>query len=244
MNPNTLFSDREMQERFISLWEAITHRFSGRHENSMAFELLNEMVLPESRPWNTLAQKTIDQLRQIDKNRLIVIGGNNYNAVEEIKNIDIQSDMNIIYTFHFYLPMLVTHQRASWVKEMNLYDQEVHYPGKAEGFGEFLDQQTRYKPIYEHFIDFFMDQDYLRKALQPALEYMESTNNPVYCGEFGVIDHAPRQTRINWTRDFIDLLVEHNIGRAIWSYKEMNFALVDAASKVISNELVKIASKK
>ena len=95
---------------------------------------------------------------------------------------------------------------------------------------------------FERFIDFHMDQDYLRDALQPANDFIQNIGKPLYCGEFGVIDHAPLQTRINWTSDFISLLNEQQISRAIWSYKEMNFALVDSESKVVSEELVKVAA--
>ncbi len=244
MDPNTLFSDAAMQERFISLWGKITQRYSGQAENTLAIELLNEMVLPDSAPWNALAQKTIGRLREIDPLRLIVIGGNNYNAVDELQNIQVQDDPNLLHTFHFYLPMLVTHQRAPWVKEMDLFGQKVEYPGKAEGFAEFLDQHPKYKPNYAQFVDFHMDQAYLREALRPALEFIQLTGKPVYCGEFGVIDRASLPTRINWTRDFIELLNEYKISRAIWSYKEMDFALVDYESKVVSEELVRAATQR
>ena len=87
--------------------------------------------------------------------------------------------------------------------------------------------------------------DYLAgMRIHSAFEYITRTENSIYCGEFGVIDHAPLQTRINWTRNFIDLLIEHNIGRSIWSFKEMNLALVDANNKVFSNKLFQVASKK
>jgi hypothetical protein len=140
--------------------------------------------------------------------------------------------------------MLVTHQRAPWIKEMDLYGKTVRYPGRAEGFGEFLNQHSRYKQKYERFVDFRMDQNFLRLALQPAVEFIIKTGYPIYCGEFGVIDHAPLETRINWTRDFIAVLIENNIGRAIWSYKEMNFALVNHDGNVISEELVKVTTQR
>jgi len=242
MNPNTLFSDEAMQARFISLWEELTRRYLGQAKTELAFELLNEMVLPNSAPWNDLAQKTIDAIRAIDPERMIVIGGNNYNAVDELQNIKIQDDPDQLYTFHFYLPMLVTHQHAHWVREMYLYNQTVDYPGSAPGLAEFLDQHPKYKLIYKPFIDYYIDQDYIQEALKPAVKFIQKTGYAVYCGEFGVIDQAPIQTRINWTRDFIKLLNEYNISRAIWTYKEMDFGLVDMDSKVISEELVEAAT--
>ena len=80
--------------------------------------------------------------------------------------------------------------------------------------------------------------------MQPALDFMEATGKPVYCGEYGVIDVAPMQSRINWHRDFIDITKKHKIGRAVWSYKLMNFALVDENSKPVSEELIRIVSEK
>ena len=241
MNPNTLFSNAAMQERFINLWEALARHYLGQAEETLAFELLNEMVLPDSAPWNALARKTIDRLRQLDTTRLIVIGGNNYNAVEELQNIEVQADPHLLYTFHSYQPMVVTHQRAPWVKEMDLYAQTVAYPGEAPGLGEFLAAHPKYKPGYAHLVDRRIDPEILREALQPAVEFIQQTGQSLYCGEFGVIDRAPLQTRINWMRDFIEILNEYGIGRAIWSYKEMDFGLVDAESQVISAELVKAA---
>ena len=62
-------------------------------------------------------------------------------------------------------------------------------------------------------------------------------------GEFGVIDRASRDASRNWHRDLIGLLNEHHIGRACWSYKQMDFGLVDECSRVIDPELVKIVSQ-
>ena len=57
-----------------------------------------------------------------------------------------------------------------------------------------------------------------------------------------MIDHAPLESRLNWHRDFTGLLREHGIGRAVWSYKEMNFALVRGNGRVESEELIRIVS--
>ena len=51
-------------------------------------------------------------------------------------------------------------------------------------------------------------------------------------------------SRLNWHRDLSDLLIEYGIGRAVWTYKLMSFPLVDINSAVISDELVKIVSRK
>jgi len=74
--------------------------------------------------------------------------------------------------------------------------------------------------------------------IQLALDFITTTDQVVYCGEYDVIECAPMQTRINWTRDFVSILREYTIGRAAWSYKGMNFGLVDQTGKVVSAELI------
>ena len=52
--------------------------------NNVVFELLNEIVEPNSDRWNKLSRQAIEGIRQIDKERLIIIGGNNYNSVDTL----------------------------------------------------------------------------------------------------------------------------------------------------------------
>ncbi|NMC46844.1 MAG: glycoside hydrolase family 5 protein, partial [Chloroflexi bacterium] len=54
------------------------------------------------------------------------------------------------------------------------------------------------------------------------------------------IDRANRQTRINWTRDMVSLFEENSFGYAYWSYKEMDFGLVDQQGNIPDQELVDI----
>jgi len=233
---NTLFTDSKMGDRFISLWEELTRRYLK--QDDLVFELLNEIVLPDSSPWNTLAQKTVNAIRIIDQQRLIIIGGNYYNAVAELKNIDLADDGNMLHTFHFYLPMTVTHQKASWVPAMREFDQNIDYPGTPEGLAEFLEANPQHKSHLENLANRWIDVNYLREELQPAVEHMQKTGNMLYCGEFGVIDQAPIDTRVQWNRDFCSLLREYKIGYAYWTYKAMDFGLVDERGKIVSEQLV------
>jgi endoglucanase len=241
---NSLFLDPAMQSRFINFWVEFARRYKGQLKDLLVFELLNEMVLPDSAPWNGLAQKTIDRIRAIDPERLIIIGGNRYNAPDELVNIAVEPDSNLLYTFHSYEPMVITHQLAPWVRPLRKFKRSVDYPGIAEGLAEFLEANPEYKPEYERSARGEINKALLQTALQPALDFTTSTGQPTYCGEFGVIDRAPLQTRINWTRDIIAIMKSHDIGYAYWSYKAMDFGLVDQKGNVVSDELVRIVSGK
>lgn len=241
---NTLFTEPSMQKRFVNLWGALTRRYKDHAEDILAFELLNEMVLPESSPWNRLAQQIIDHIREIDTQRLIIVGGINYNAVDELANIQLTADPNLLYTFHFYEPVVVTHQKAPWVIELEQFNQSTNYPGEATGLADFI--KARYPvhiPRYEKSFDRRLDRQFLSDMLLSAEQFMQQKQESLYCGEFGVIDRAPMQTRINWTRDLIDILKDLRIGYAYWSYKQMDFGLVDKDGNIVNDELLRVVGQ-
>ncbi len=235
----TLFDTVSLQKRFLDLWHSLT--ISLRDSTDfVAFELLNEIVLPDSNPWNRLVHKTVDCIRTIDADRLIVIGGNFYNSASQLVNLEAMTDQNILYTFHFYEPMVITHQKAKWVKALLDYNQVTEYPGVASTLAEFLKRKPEYQNFLGQYVGKTLDRTTLLADVQPALDFSRINEKVVYCGEFGVIECAPMQTRINWARDLISILHENNIGRAYWSYKGVDFGLIDQAGKVVSNELIKI----
>ncbi|MGB8213295.1 MAG: glycoside hydrolase family 5 protein [Anaerolineales bacterium] len=235
----TLFENPLQQEYFLDLWQALAERFKAT-TSFVAFELLNEIVLPDSAPWNRLLQQAVRRIHDVDSERLIVVGGNYYNSASELTNLELLDDPNILYTFHFYEPMVVTHQKATWVPSLFDYNHAVDYPGSAGGLDGFLVSNPQYKPALARYAGKYLDRSILMAYVQPAVDFMKNNGQVVYCGEYGVIDAASMQTRINWTRDFISILRENNIGRAAWSYKAMDFGLVDTAGKVVNAELVKI----
>lgn len=222
----SLFSNPQHRDRFIKIWAGLADHYRG--VESVVFELLNEIKLPDSSPWNQLVKEVITIIHEIDANRSIILGGNHYNSPDQLQNLDIYEDHHILYTFHFYFPMVVTHQRAYWVPLLKNISQTVEYPGiypEINSFGADM-------------IGNFMDRGLLKDFLLPALDFMKNTGKSVYCGEFGVIDQAPIETRINWTRDMVSIFNKFNIGWALWTYKAMDFGLVDLEGNVISKELI------
>jgi len=222
----SLFSNPKHRHRFHQIWAGLAKHYHG--VKNVGFELLNEIRLPDSKPWNQLISETIPIIHEIDPDRPIMIGGNHYNSPDQLQYLDVYEDERILYTFHYYFPMVVTHQRAYWVPPLENISQEVDYPGPYPEIDSFGEEMIG-KP---------MDRDLLKSFLQPAIDFIEKTGKQVYCGEFGVIDQAPMETRINWTRDMVSLFTEYEIGWALWSYKAMDFGLVDLNGALISEELL------
>ncbi|MBN2386060.1 MAG: cellulase family glycosylhydrolase [Anaerolineales bacterium] len=236
---NVLFDQPAARARFVALWQAIVRRYRGA-DLPLVYELLNEVVLPDSAPWNALAHQTVAAIRAIDPQGQIMIGGNNYNAAAELKNIALLDDPNVGYTFHFYEPQLFTHQKAHWVQAAVDYDQTLEYPGAYVGLADFLERAPQHRDLFAWQVGWPLDRALLLEFLQPALDFARQTRRNLYCGEFGVIESAPPASRLRWHADLLDILRQHGIGRAVWSYKLMDFGLVNAAGEVVDPALIEI----
>lgn len=241
---NSLFDDPIQQSRFISLWESLAKRYRSQG-TELWFELLNEIVEPTSDRWNSLAHRTIKAIRRIDPTRTIVYGGNHYNSLFALRSIAVvKEDPNVVYTFHFYLPHLFTHQRASWDAFTLEFNQTVSYPGPIQGLKEFLmDRPQDERDRFQGELHVVYDRSILSTYLQEAVAFMEKTGRDLYCGEYGVIDCAPMDSRVRWHRDFVGLMRELQIGRAVWTYKEMNFGLINGKGHVVNEELIEVVSE-
>ena len=236
---NIFFTDENSQKRFISLWEELSKRYINEKENLM-FELLNEIVDPHGDIWNKIARKAIESIRNIDTERYLLLGGPNHNSAEGIKSLDIYDDKHIIYNFHFYEPFLFTHQRANWTPLKNLNVNQL-YPGKIEGiemlktfFGNQRPEQGKSLTA-----DTVFNKDFLEYMLAPAVLFAKQNNKELYCGEYGAIDHAELDSRINYLNDMKELFEKYSIGRACWTYKGMNYTSIDKNGNPVSEKYLK-----
>ncbi|MCI8387292.1 MAG: glycoside hydrolase family 5 protein [Clostridiales bacterium] len=234
---NKLFIERSYQIRFINIWKFFSERYRSIGDR-LIFELLNELVWENSDPWNKLWVETAKAIHDITPDRDIIVGGNWHNSVFQLKNLVVDKNEHIIYTFHFYEPFIFTHQCAPWLENMRNYTKPVTFPFKAEDYTDFYNGDL---PDIYNGLD-IIDRRCIERYMQPVFDFVKETNKAVYCGEFGVISNAPDESAVNWLNTVTDILKEHNIGHAVWSYrgfssitspdnKSWNQAMVDALKK-------------
>lgn len=238
---NSLFQDAKTQERFLTLWEKIAKRFGK--ESHVVFELLNEVVEQENaEAWNQLIQRTVNVIRRHTKTTPIIYGGIQWNSVKTLKLLEKPQDENIIFTFHFYEPLLFTHQKAYWVKNMDP-DATIHYPETMEYYrtkskvlgvqGEVAAQASAKT----------MGPEFIQEMIEEAILAAEQAGVSLYCGEFGVIDQAPVKDTLKWFEDVDAVFRKYEIGCAVWSYKEMDFGLTEEHYKEIKDALINLWCK-
>ena len=135
--------------------------------------------------------------------------------------------------------MIFTHQGAYWVDGMPR-DFRVSYPKTLKEYQEEGEKMTAdlggavYTPgIREIGPGFFED------IFTPAIEKAQKDNVPLYCGEYGVIEHTDPNEEVTWYKDINAALEKHGIPRAAWSYRRMDFGLEDQRLDGVRDELLK-----
>ena len=226
------------RKRFLKIWEFLSDRYKDR--DNIIYEILNEPVTQENSWWLELAEESIYVIRKNDKNNFIVVESNLWGMAKNFRIMKKFKDDKIIYSFHFYEPILVTHQFAPWVPFYDFYKKKVDYPGKPKNYSDSITQMVEKKNKF--FVNFledinkFWDKNEILKLIKPVLKFRDEYNVPVLCGEFGCIARADKEIRIKWLSDVIDIFRENKISYTYWTYKNMDFGIYDFTEEYRDNE--------
>ena len=238
---NGFFDNPELTSLFLDIWDIISKRYS-KYSNMMMFEMLNEVTSFEvCDSWNKLAFRCIEVIRKNAPDVKILYGGVGYSAVTAVKLIPAPYDKNIVFNVHCYEPMAFSHQGAYWVDKMPL-DFRMPYPVDEKKYREIVEIVP---PIKEGTLGSadnalkLLKKDFFINLFKEAVECAEKYNVPLYCGEYGVIDRADTKSTLNWFKDINSVFEHYGIGRAVWSYKKMDFGIIDDHYKDIFDELIK-----
>lgn len=238
-------------QRALAIWAMLARRYRG--QDHVVLEILNEPVATFDEEWNELVAKLHAVIRAENPESWVMIPSNSWDNAGKFSVLKPVTDNRVVYTFHFYEPMIFTHQGASWVPHLAWLDgRNVPYPGPLteellKGFPwsdlesafQVLQVSEGERSMYRQMFEKPYGREFLAGFLQPVLEFKEKVGAPIYCGEFGVITKAPEEDRLRWYADFTSLCRENGIGMANWDYKSYDFGIMDMNGRV-NERLLKV----
>ena len=115
---------------------------------------------------------------------------------------------------------------------------EATYGQYIENNNKYLDHITGDMSGFDR--DELFTSEFFEKYLAEAVKIAEERNVMLYCGEYGVIDRATPEDALKWYRAICKTFDKYGIGRAAWSYKEMDFGLSDPRMDEVRPALVKL----
>lgn len=238
---NTLWTSAEAQQRLCDMWEQIARRLDRFPVTLLAYELLNEPVADKNEDWNKVLAKLLPVVRGINKERVILVPSNKWDSVDNIPDVAIpDNDKNIILTFHFYEPFILTHYRASWTDQKDIVlEHGVKYPGRPVDPEDVAKLDERQQKIVGWWATQNFDTGWLRARWKRAVDFAREKGLTLYLGEFGCLHTVSQEARVAWTGDITAMCNEYGIPRAYWEYKS-GFGFADwNTGKLTNPELLK-----
>jgi endoglucanase len=215
---NTLFTSDEAQQGLINMWYQLSDVLKGFSNDSVAYEFMNEPVADDHEQWNQLVAKVHKALREREPQRTLVVGSNRWQGYETMKYLKVpEGDKNIVLSFHYYNPMLLTHYGAWWTP-LGKYTGKVNYPGVLVSKEDYEAAPDSLKPMLEPFTTQEWNVDKIREDFKDAIEVAKRYGLQLFCGEWGVYEPVDRELAYRWTKDMLSVFDEFNIAWTTWCY--------------------------
>jgi len=181
--------------RFVALWRQIAEHFRS-FPPELILELFNEPNGKlDAAHWNPLLAETLDEVRQSNPAREVIIGPTSWNSINDLDRLQLpDSDRHLIVTVHYYSPFQFTHQGASWVGQASQGWLGTRWTGSPA------------------------EQKAVLADLDKAIAWAVAHRRPIYLGEFGAYSRADMDSRARWTRFVADAALERKMGFAYWEF--------------------------
>lgn len=214
---NTLFEDTVAQNQLIDMWKQLSAVLNKYPTSLVAYEFMNEPVADDPEQWNQLIAKVHTALRALEPERTLVIGSNLWQSVGTFKDLKVpENDSNLILSFHYYEPFVLTHYTAGWTP-IGKYTGKVEYPGVMVSQEEYAKQSDEVKKEVERFTKEW-NKDSLKAQIQDAIDVAKKYNLQLICGEWGYFEKSPKEQSLRWAKDMISVFDEDNLAWDLWCY--------------------------
>jgi len=217
-----LFSDDGVSlKKAEKIWACLSERY-GSNEHVL-FEALNEPVAPTASIWNVVKDRLCREIRRHAPKSTIIAGSNMWNwpsAFDELTPVD---DDNVIYSVHFYEPVLFTHQFAPWHSEIETKAVRTYPSDYGRGF------TRKYGLVSSKGV---WDKGRFAKEFAPVNEFGKKYGAQVICDEFGVYAPVELKAQLRWYDDLLSVLKEIGIGFSYWNYKNLDFGIISVGEKL------------
>lgn len=212
---NALWHDERLQNAVTSMWKQLSEKYKG-YGDMLRFELLNEAVAPRHSDVNSLNEKLVSAVRSIDKDRIVYVSANEWGMFRNAEHVKVfKNDKNVHYAFHFYEPLIFTHQKAWWSEHTQYYKESVTFPTT-------LSNLDRYFPKGYHMLDMNgvqLDAGYIDDYFDVLGAWAKNNGVQVLISEFGVITQADADSIRRWVSAVTRAAERNGFGLTIWDYK-------------------------
>ncbi|MGA9378127.1 MAG: cellulase family glycosylhydrolase [Phormidium sp.] len=253
-----LATDDAFVDRVAQFWGKFAEHLSKRNPEQVFLEVINEpsfnfflrntpTIDPVER-WDLVQTKLVEAINKGAPNHTVILKGHDWgesiNSLLELTPKESQSSEKYVYNFHFYDPMLFTHQGVTWIDDEFTFIKNLPYPFNEElctaAVAEIVDETA--KIWAQGYCDQKWDAARLEKRIAKAANWAQEHNVLLTANEFGVYRQFVRpEDRTAWLGDVRSLFEKYNIGWAMWDYASP-FGLVredENGDRIVDQDMAK-----
>ena len=232
------------KEHLESVWLQVAQRYKDRSKY-IIYEIINE---PKDKgeiaqKWVKVQQEIIDIIRRYDSNRDIVVSGIG-SYIDPLVKMKPYKDPNIIYTFHFYEPIIFTHQGSSWISKEFMDLENLPFPydkkrlpeikGNTKGSWIQWEIENRYQQTGTV--------KFINSSIKKAADWAKKNKVRIWCGEMGAKTWINTEDRLAWINATRTALADNNIPYCSWGIDSTDgFLTSDKAGLIFPDDIDKVA---
>lgn len=213
-------TDPDIGQILVPVWTQVAEHYASRSE-FIYYEVLNEPHGISNEAWNAIQLDVINAIRTVDSTHTIIVGPSDFNGLRSLQFMPEYEDDNLIYTFHFYDPFVLTHQGANWTDPSLVDLGGIPFPYDASKMPAFPASLAN-TWILGAFNNYQNEgtAEKMREYLDIAVDFAETRGVKVFCGEFGIYaPNSDNDSRVAWYGVVSDYLTEKGLSWTIWDYQ-------------------------
>jgi endoglucanase len=210
-----------MTTRLAEVWRRLAGRYGRAPADGMFFEVLNEPKLPDERQWEGVQNTLVRAIRSVAPANTVIATASPWSTAAALAAMVPLGDRNVVYAFHFYTPMIFTHQGAAWSLPNYASVDGLVFPARPDNVAEVArhaapDRQAELADYGRN----FRDTRPIETEIQAAANWAQRYGTVLAVTEFGVYDKAaPLPARAAWLAAVRRTLKAHDIGWTVWEYQ-------------------------
>lgn len=232
----SILDDPAKFAEFLTFLEDMA-RFLARHwgPKQLALQLMTEPVV-EKADWNDLQPRMWEAARRAMPEHTLILAGDQVGKIDGLINTMPVNDANVMYSFTFYDPFVLTLQGGEWLTP-RLWSHlgSIPYPSSPEIIGarkaaileEIPADPPEWRPAADGMLTEYGSARWNKEKIAAYAGKLAAWNAShggslkIWCAEFGCYQRTiDPEDRYRFIRDLRETFEANHIGWAYWSYNE------------------------
>lgn len=224
------FSAAGGEDRLIEIWSRLGAALAPLDANRVLLEVMNEPFPLEGEAWLKAQRRAVAAIRAVAPSHTIVVNPGGWSGPEDLNRMPVVEDSNVIYTVHWYAPLLFTHQSAEWTWDVAKDVAQLPWPiprRAAERVAAKTKVETSRRALANEIAAGNFELAFLESEVDRVVQWKNANAGAiVYVGEFGVYARsAPADSSKAWIAASRSAFERAGLGWAYWDVSD-SFGLV------------------